>query len=82
MAVKRQFIFLPSSSLPYHGGARIKEIRGDILELAVSRKVLKWTEFENQIDQLAIGWTFSAEMRKRELTEVGRIKRLPVTVFQ
>lgn len=41
----------------------------------MSRKVLNWTEFENQIDQLAIGWTLTAEMRKGELTEVGRIKR-------
>ena len=29
---------------------------------------LDWTEFENQSDQLVIGWALDAEMRKGDLT--------------
>lgn len=35
---------------------------------------LDWTEFENQSDQLVIGWDLDAEMRKGDLIEVSWIQ--------
>lgn len=68
--------FLPSFSPPHHsGGARVREVRENLLELDVSWKVLNGAEFENQSDQLIGGWALTAEMRKRDLTEVSWIKR-------
>lgn len=67
--------FLPSSSPPHHsGGARVQEVRRDLLELDMSWKVLNWTECDNENDCLVMGWALAAEMGRKDLTEVSWVK--------